>query len=481
MWMVDEKSKTPLYIQLYEKIKADIFNGTLKPGAKLKSSRAASLELHISRNTVELAYDLLFAEGFITSRPRVGYYVEALEVKNFQECEAAHCEEAAEIPDQNMIYDFRCGKLLLSELPCSRWQRLIGRCFHDYREDLARQTAVFGEAGLRTEIQKFIHNYRDVNCNAEQIVVTTGTQSCLDLICRLLKSMDKGLDIAMEEPGYDRSRITFHNNGLRISPMEVDQHGADIKSLRTANAIAAYITPSHQFPTGVVMSASRRSELAEWARQTDAFIIEDDYNCHFQHGVRPLPSLQSLCADRVFYIGGFSDLLFPCISISYMVVPEKLLGSLHGWFDNHAPFVSFLTQKPLELFMKEGLLESHLRKMRKTHKIKCEALVSALKNSFGGSIHISGFHAGLHLLVQAKWPIKEEELVSRARQAGIGIYPTSRYWSHSDASRSGTVLLNYGGIPLQDIPDAVERLYKAWRENKPGAMEDFDTGSFALD
>jgi GntR family transcriptional regulator/MocR family aminotransferase len=470
MWMVDEKSKTPLYIQLYEKIKADIFNGTLKPGAKLKSSRAASLELHISRNTVELAYDLLFAEGFITSRPRVGYYVEALELKNFQECGAANCEEAAEKPDQSMICDFRCGKLLLSELPCNQWQRLIGRCFHDYREDLARQTPVFGETGLRTEIQKFIHNYRNVNCTAEQIVVTTGTQSCLDLVCRLLKSMDKEPDIAMEEPGYDRSRITFHNNGLHISPMEVDQHGADIKALRTANAAAAYITPSHQFPTGVVMSAARRSELAEWAGQTDAFIIEDDYNCHFQHGVRPLPSLQSLCADRVFYIGGFSDLLFPCINVSYMVVPEKLLDRLHRWFDNHAPFVSFLTQKPLELFMKEGLLESHLRKMRKTQKIKCEALVSALKNSFGGSIHISGFHAGLHLLVQAKWPVKEEELVSRARRAGIGVYPTSRYRSHTEGSQNGTVLLNYGGVPLQDIPDAVERLYEAWRENKAGAM-----------
>ncbi len=484
MWMLDEKNKTPLYTQLYERIKADIFNGTLKPGTKLKSSRAVSMELHISRNTVELAYDLLFAEGFITSKPRIGYYVEALDINNFQECEGANCDEDTEVPDQNIIYDFRCGKLLLSDLPCNHWQRLIGRCFHDYREELTRQASVFGETGLRTEIQRFIHHYRDVNCTAEQIVVTMGTQFSLDLVCQLLKSMEKGLDIAMEEPGYDQSRITFHNNGLHICPMGLDQHGADVKALSATKVIAAYITPSHQFPTGIVMPISRRNEFAEWAKQKDAFIIEDDYNCHFQHGLRPIPSLQSLCTDRVFYIGGFSDLLFPCISVSYLIVPEKLLDRLHRRFDNHAPFVSFLTQKPLELFMKGGLLESHLRKMRKTHKVKCEVLVNALKKRFGDSIHISGFYGGLHLLVQAKWPVKEDELVSRAHQAGVGVYPTSRYWSHlgrsQERSQNGTVLLNYGGIPLQDIPEAVERLYEAWHEDKLGAMADFDAGSFAL-
>lgn len=478
--LIDENSKIPLYTQLYKRIKADILNGTLKPGTKLKSSRAVSMELHISRNTVELAYGLLLAEGFITSRPRIGYYVEAVDIINFQECEAKNCEGTTETPDQNIIYDFRCGKLLTSELPCNQWQRLTNRCFHDYREDLALQKSVFGEPALRTEIQKYIHNYRNVSCTAEQIVVATGTQFCLDLVCRLLKSVNKGLDIAVEEPGYDQSRMTLRNNGLSVCPMELDQHGAVVKTPASTNLIAAYITPSHQFPTGIVMPISRRNEFVEWAIQMDAFIIEDDYNCHFQHALRPLPSLQSLCADRVFYIGGFSDILFPCISVSYMVVPEKLLDRLHGLFDNRSPFVSFLTQKPLELFMKEGHWESHLRKTRKKQKAKCEALVGALKNKFGKSIHISGFHAGLHLLVKARWPVTEDELVNRAYQVGVGVYPTSRYWSRPEKGENGTVLLNYGGIPLQDIPLAVELLYEAWHENNPGAIKDSDTGSFAL-
>ncbi|MEA4925679.1 MAG: PLP-dependent aminotransferase family protein [Syntrophomonadaceae bacterium] len=473
--IIDENSKVPLYSQLYEQIKADILSGSIKPGTKLKSSRAVSAELHISRNTVELAYDQLFAEGFITSKPRIGYYVEVLHMEKFQECEAAICVEDTVKPDQNIVYDFRRGNLLLSELPCNQWQRLINRCFHENREDLAQQKSVFGEIGLRTEIQKYIHNYRNVNCRAEQIVVTTGTQFCLDLVCQLLKSMNKGLGVAMEEPGYDQSRITFQNNGLHIYPMELDRHGAVAQSLTATNVIAAYITPSHQFPTGVVMPISRRTEFVEWARQRDAFIIEDDYNCHFQHDLRPISSLQSLCTDRVFYIGSFSEILFPCISVSYVVIPENLLDRLHGWFDNHTPFVLFLTQKPLELFIKEGHWESHLRKMRKNQKAKCEALVSVLKNKFGESIHISGFHAGLHLLVQAQWPVKEDELVRRAYQAGAGVYPTSRYWSRPENDENGTVLLNYGGIALADIPDAVELLYKAWYEDKSGAMENFKT------
>lgn len=509
MVLLDEYSEVPLYTQLYEQIKADILNGTFKPGAKLKSSRAVSIELHISRNTVELAYGQLFAEGFIRSMQRKGYYVETLDIEAYQQgdvcncceacvcrgvctccntgkcCDACRCcnayqeEEAGGTSDQNILYDFRCGKLLLSELPCNQWQRLISRCFQDHREDLTLQRPVFGEIGLRTEIQKFIRNYRGVNCTAEQIVVTMDTQFCLDLVCRLLKSTDKRLDIGMEEPGLDRSRTTFHNNGLHPCPMPLDRHGADINMLPAANVMAAYITPSHQFPTGIVMPVQRRNEFVEWAKRKDAFIIEDDHNCHFQHGLRPLPSLQSLCADRVFYIGGFSDLLLPCINVSYLVVPENLVDRLHKWVDNHAPFVSFLTQKPLELFMKEGLFESHLRKMRKIQKVKCETLVGALKERFGDSIHVSGFHAGLHLLVEAGWPVAEDELISQARGAGVGVYPTSRYWSRPESNRNGTVLLNYAGISLQDIPDAVERLYEAWYEHKPGAIKDSNV-SFAL-
>ncbi|MDR1620597.1 MAG: PLP-dependent aminotransferase family protein [Clostridiales bacterium] len=486
MLVINESSKTPLYIQLYQQIKSDIFNGALKPGTKLMSSRTVSEELHISRNTVKLAYDQLFAEGIIASVQRKGYYVESLDVDAFPHntclcsvvcncadgctcsggcvCEVCARKKSSETQKQDIVYDFRCDKPLLFWFPCNQWQRLINKCFHEYREDFACPKAVFGETGLRTEIQRFIHSYRDVDCTVEQIVLTMDTQFCLDIVCQLLKPMDKEPNVAVEEPGLDQSRITFQNNGLRICPMELDQHGAVISALTKMDVIAAYLTPSHQFPTGVVMPLPRRNEVAEWAMRKDAYIIEDDYNCYFQYGVRPLPSLQSLCADRTFYINSFSNILFPCINVSYMVVPEKLLARLHNLFDNHGPFVSFLTQKPLELFMKEGLWESHLRKVRKNQNAKCETLVNALKNRFGDSISISGSSAGLHLLVHPNWTVTEDALINCAHQAGVGVSPISGYWIKPERKQDGTVLLNYAGIALKDIPAAVNLLYEAWRE-----------------
>ncbi|MDR1440102.1 MAG: PLP-dependent aminotransferase family protein [Clostridiales bacterium] len=469
MLVLSESSKIPLYAQLYEQIKADIASGALRAGAKLKSSRNASAELHISRNTVELAYGQLFAEGFITTKPRKGYFVENLgnagsagALEADAGAPATSGAPAAQMPAQAAAHDFRCGKLLLSELPCNLWQRLTSRCFHDYREDLAKQGDVFGEAGLRAEIQKHIHACRGAVCSAEQIVIAPGTQFCLSIACQLLKSMGKGLGVAMEEPGCSHSRVTFQNNGFGISPVELDCGGLAVGALAQENVAAACVTPSHQSPTGIVMPVSRREELAEWAAQKGAFIIEDDYNCHFQHSIRPLPSIQSLCAERVFYIGSFSDAMLPCIRISYMVVPKSLLGRLHGWFDGHAPFVPFLAQKPMELFMREGHWESHLRKMGKIQKAKCAALVNALECKFGDRVQVSGLHSGLHVLVRARWPMGEDELISRACRAGVGVYPTSKYWSRPKSGGCGTVLLNYGGIALNDIPGAVGLLHEAW-------------------
>lgn len=462
MWIVNKTDRMPLYMQLYQQIREDIANGTLKAGLKLKSSREISEELHISRNTVELAYGQLFAEGFIISKPRKGYYVELLEPRTFRKCEKTNDSETEEKPAQDIIYDFRYDKLQLSELPCNQWQRLTGRCFHDFKESLAAQGSAFGEIGLRAEIQRYIHHYRNVQCTAEQIVVTTGTQSCLGLVCQMLKAINNDSGIAMEEPGYDQSRSTLINNGLKTVPAALDESGLIARALATADIMAAYTTPSHQFPTGIVMPMSRRRELVEWAEQNETYIIEDDYNCHFQHDSKLLPSIQSLCPDRVFYIGSFSDILFPCMRVSYMVIPKKLLEEVQGWFDHHAPFVPFLTQKPLELFMKEGYWESHLRKMRKLQKLKRDALVNALTSEFGDRIAISGYQAGLHLLVRAKWQMEEGELIQRARQAGVGVYATSKYWNQNDNSQRGTILMNYGGIPLPQIPVAVKLLREAW-------------------
>ena len=464
MLMVDKKSKASLHTQLYEQIKTGILNGTIQPGARLQSSRKASEDLGVSRNTVEMAYDRLFSEGFITSKPRKGYYAEAFIPDAFHESRLAAIPETGGSANQSLQYDFHCGKLLLSELPCGQWQRLTGRCFNDYRESLIRQGSVFGEAGLRAQIQRYLHDYRNVHCMDAQIVVGAGTQFCLGIACQILKAEACGLSAAMEEPGYDQSRLTLQNNGFQVLPVGLDKYGLDADALDATDAKAVYVTPSHQFPAGIVMPMSRREKIAEWAARRNAFIIEDDYNCHFQHDQKPIPSIQSICEDRVIHIGSFSDLLFPCVRVSYMVVPLNLLKELHKRFAHYAPFVPFLVQKPLELFIGEGHLESLIRKAKKRQRQKRDALVEALKNEFGGSAGIFGQQAGLHVLVRPNWQITEDELIRRAAQAGVGVYPASGYRSRPENSESGTVLLNYGGMPLEYIPEAVALLRRAWRE-----------------
>lgn len=462
MLVLDEKSKTPLHAQLYQQIKTDIVCGRIKAGTKLVSSRRVSAELRISRNTVELAYERLCSEGLVVSKPRRGYFVEILEPETFNKSEAAKDVRAAPVkrPPQNTLYDFRPCNLYLKNTPLAQWKRLMNRCFNEYREGFSRHGAVFGEMGLRAEIQRYIHDYRDVRCTAEQIVVGPGTQFCLGLACALIKS--GGLSVAMEEPGYLNSRVTFQNNGFKVCPVRLDEHGLSVKALEETEAAAAYVTPSHQFPVGTVMSAARRTELAEWAGRRDALIIEDDFNCHFQYDVKPVPSLQSLCSDRTIYMGSFSNMLFPCIRISYMVVPGQLLGRLYERAEYDAPFVPFLMQKALELFIREGYWESHVRRVKKHQKEKCEALTNALRHEFGDGIRIIGAHAGLHLLVQVKWPMDEAELIRRASRAGVGVYPTEKYWIHPENSGGGTVLLNFGGMAPENIPAAVRLLRSAW-------------------
>lgn len=471
MFVLDKNDTMPLYVQLYQQIKNDILKGNIKTGTKLVSSRKLAMDLRISRNTVELAYDKLFSEGFLISRSRQGYYAELPLVEAFDKKDRLETiQTGLEIRvDENIIYDFKNKKMYLDEFPFGKWKALTNKCFLDYKNGFLQYGCPFGEPSLRSEIKRHIYHYRQINCKVKQIVIGSGTQFCLELVCHLLKV--KNLSIAMEEPGYSRSRMTFQNNGFQICPVQIDEHGIDISSLDTVDVVAAYVTPSHQYPTGIIMSKDRRLELGEWAKRNDAFIIEDDYNCCFQYDINPIPSIQSFYSDRVIYIGTFSDILFPAIGVSYMVLPEPLLDELCKRYCHDATFVPFLTQKTLELFMREGGWEKYIRKTVLHQRKKRDMLVSALQTEFEDKIHVWGAHAGLHILVQAKWTVTEDELIDRAGKSGVGIQPASDFWSCPPKGEESLVLLNYGGILLEQIPAAIKSLRQAWLENGSGAIK----------
>lgn len=477
MLVLDPKSKMPLYAQLYQQIREDISNGSIKVGTRLPSSRKLATDLRISRNTVELAYEQLSSEGFIKSRPRQGYYSELppFEAPDKRAPSEAISPEADDSPEGNIIYDFQNKKVHSEDFPFDRWKKLVNRCFQEYKNGFLQYGCPFGEPGLRSEIQRHIYNYRQVECKAKQIIIGPGTQFCLELVCQLLKP--SGTNAAMEDPGYAPTRTTFQNNGFKIYPVELDANGINVNLLNAVDAHAVYVTPSHQYPTGIIMPMDRRLELVEWAKRKKTVIIEDDYNYSFQYDQKPLPSIHSLCSDRVIYMGSFSDILFPAIGVSYAVLPEHLLDRLCKRYCSDTTFVPFLTQKALELFFREGLLEKHVRKTIQQQRKKRNMLVSALKNELGNHIRIIGEHAGLHLLVQATWEITGEELINLAKQAGVSVQPTSDFRSWPQAEENGTVLLNYGGMKPEHIPIAVGLLREAWLTGRTGAIKKIKTGS----
>lgn len=462
MFLLNTQNSIPLYSQLYRQIKEKISEGHFKPGNKLPSSRQLANDLQISRNTVELAYDQLRSEGYIFSKPKSGYFIENLDFTIFPKTLINSDSEAISKNrnNTNIKYDFQYGNLDPSQLPISQWRKMTNRCFHEYKNELASYNSIHGEVGLRKEILKYLTDYRGVQCTVDEIIVGSGIHYCLNIISQIIK--EDTLSVAVEDPCFSIARDTFKNHNLEVCPIPLDSCGLDVNKLNSTKSKAIYVTPSHQFPTGIIMPISRRLELIEWANRSNSIIIEDDYSCHLRYNVKSIQSLQSLSKDRVIHIGSFSKYLFPSIRVSYMVLPNKLRDRFSSMFEGYPSPVSFIIQKTLQIFMENGFWDSYIRKTIRYQKKKHDTLVQALEKEFGDNIIILGKNAGLHLLVQVKWLMKEEELIIKAYEVGVKVYPTSKFWTDRKTADSGTVMLGFGAIQLDHIPVAVKLLKEAW-------------------
>ncbi len=460
MYMLDHRDSIPLYTQLYQQVRSKILEGSLPPGTKMPSSRKLSQDLCISRNTVGMAYDQLYSEGFLACKARSGFYVEDLGLTG-PKTTSLHLYEPPEpeTETKDIQYDFTYGKLSPKSFPFAKWQQVTNECLRCYQNQMLNYSLFPGEAGLRRQILHYLREYRNIQCSLEQVIIAPGTQHCLLLAGQLLNPQTSTM--AIEDPGFSGAYAAFTNQGFCIQPIPLDHHGLKVKTLNQSAAKAVYVTPSHQFPTGCIMSITRRLRLIEWAHKQDAYIIEDDYSSYLRYDVKPIQPLQALAPDRVIYISSFSKILSPAIRIAYMVLPESLAQKIHTLYQSVPSPVPFLIQKPLELFFQQGHWDSHLRKTTRFFKKNHDALLRALQQEFGDTLSISGKNAGLHLLLQIKWPMTTAELVSRAYQAGIKILPADKLWVQSEPN-AASILLGFGGIALDDIPTAVRLLRKAW-------------------
>lgn len=462
MFVLNGKNEKPLYFQLCQQIRNNILSGSFGAGMKLASSRHLSKELCVSRNTVDIAYQQLVSEGYIVAKSRSGYYVEKLE--NIMPPVDIKVEELVEKEIHESVmpprYNLQYGKLDVSLFPFTKWKQLTNTCLRSYKEEIMSYGPLQGELGLRTEIATFLREYRGVKCTVDQIIIGPGTQYCLDLACQLIRPItDK---IGIENPGFWAARSVFTSRGLQVLPIPVKKHGLQVKKLSITDAKAVYVTPSHQFPTGNIMSITRRLGLVAWAYRSDGIIIEDDYSCHLRYNVKPIQALQALAPDKVIYLGSFSKILSPSIRVAYMVLPPNMAEDFLIKAKKIPCSVPFLIQKPLELFLAEGEWTSYLRKIMRQMKKKRDVLMQALTSEFGNTLTIFGGNAGLHLLIQVKLQITEEELVGRALENGVLVQPGKNLWMEEEEAPFGMILLGYGGIAIEDIYPAVQRLKQVW-------------------
>ncbi|MBL8271539.1 PLP-dependent aminotransferase family protein [Steroidobacter sp.] len=460
---------------LHGQLKAAILEGRLRPGLRLPATRVLATNYGVSRNTAIATYDLLLSEGYITTRHGAGTYVSdvlprmtslagqprasAKRVRQLHEFWQRPTMFDESPGDASVRYRFSLGKPDISQFPMSVWRRLSARALRSFARAPLSDEAPAGRPALREAIAKHVSFARAVACNASDIVVTSGAQQAFDLLARMLVTAKRAV-VAMEDPGYPRARMAFSAAGAKIVPVAVDEEGLIVEQL-PANAKIIYVTPSHQFPTGAVMSPRRRAELLAFADAHDALIVEDDYDAEFRFGARPLDALQTL--DRtgsVFYVGTFSKSLFPDLRLGFVVAPAWAQPSLIAAKQCSDGQCSPLLQETLASFIAEGHLARHVRRMRQVYSGRREALLDGLKKHLSKHLTPVPSAAGLHLAAFTQASVNVEKIVEQARRHGAGVYPLRRFQSGRSA-RAGLVF-GFSSLTEREITEGLVRLAKAF-------------------
>lgn len=455
----------PLYEQLYEFMVKEIMNGSLKNGEKVPSKRALASHLKVSQNTVETAYELLVAEGYLRAVARSGFYVctpdqSSWPIKN--DVVFPESEEETRTDALDYRYNFGTNIVDTNFFPYSTWTRIV-KDITSYNRDLLNHGHPQGDLCLREAITKYLHEFRGMVCSPDQIVIGAGVEYLIGLIVQIL---GKSVTVGFENPGYYKSYNIISNNDVKIDLIGLDENGMKVDLLERSEANVAYITPSHQFPTGVIMPIGRRIQLLNWANGSDdRYIIEDDYDSEFRFNGRPIPALEGLdLNDKVIYLSTFSKSIAPSIRIAYTVLPRRLLSVYKKNFSFYSSTVSRFEQHCLYKFIQDGHFSRHLNRMKNIYRSRKDRLVECLKGSKGADmITIIGENTGLHLMTRVENGMKEEELVRSAGNVGVKLYGLSRYYIEDNGDiPEATVILGYSGFELEEISDAVKALERAW-------------------
>ena len=458
MFCLDMESGKHLYVQIYEYIKSEIRGGRLLHGEKLPSTRILAENLQVSRSTVDLAYDQLVSEGYLEARPGSGYYVGHVEeLYGFSTMLQDNSATAA--VKENYQVDFSTGAIDMRAFPFGTWRKLNKTILSEDNGSLFALGEPQGDMGLRQVIARYLHASRGANISPEQLIIGAGNEYLFMLLEKLLGRHRK---IALEKPTYNKAYRSFQSFAYEISRIDMDKSGMDVNALRESDAEIAYVMPSHQYPTGVVMSIGRRQELLKWAGEAEErYIIEDDHDSEFRYKGKPIPCLQSIDRhDKVIYLGTFSKAIAPAIRISFMALPAPLLKIYKEQYQFFSSTVSRIDQRMLQQFMEEGHFERHLNRMRKTYRAKHDEMLQFLK-PFRKKFVIQGENAGTYLALKSKEEKSEAELIALAKSVGVKVYGMSQHL-RIEGEEYHTILLGFGGLNLEEIRKGLELLAKVY-------------------
>lgn len=450
-----------IYQQIYRQIKEQILTHQVRAHHKLPPKRELAKSLAVSTNSVATAYDQLLAEGYIYTIERLGYFVEEIQRFDINDQITPSFPEILREEESS-----REGWISLSHMnanpklfPFRKWLNCQAKIYEEHMDELSEMPHTQGPYILRKNIASFIYATRGVKCEPEQIVIHATSQGLME---RLLMLQPTKAAFAVENPGYARYYQLLQRHQFKTHLIPLDDHGIDVKYIEQTNAQFVITTPSHQFPTGIIMPISRRVELLNWAsRDEQRYIIEDDYDSEFKYQTDNVPSLQSLDYNRkVIYMGTFSKTLLPGMRISYMVLPTKLLAAYQEAFPLEIQPANNLALYTLNEFIESGQYEKHIRKMTKHYEEIRTALIEALSNNLTRDLVIYDIPAGLHFLIEVPTSKSYEEIEQAAQQEKLELYTLKRFSLNPLPliQRNRLLVIGFANIQMGEVDEAIQRL-----------------------
>jgi GntR family transcriptional regulator/MocR family aminotransferase len=455
---IENRGNVPLYIYLYNCIKKDIENGLIRSNEKLPSKRTLAQHLKISVLTVQNAYALLLSEGHVYSREKSGYYASELDFTVKQGVKKRNLPFISEESNPKYFIDFCENSINVENFPFSVWSKQMREVLCERDKELLSRIQNIGAKKLRKAIADFLYRFRGMEISQDQIIIGAGTEYLYGL---LLKLLGKDKIYAVENPGYKRIAEIYQAEDVDCRYICLDKHGMSVENLRECSANIVHISPSHHFPTGIVMPVKRRQEILKWASEdATRYIIEDDYDSEFRFVGKAVPTLQSTDVnEKVIYINTFSKTISPAIRISYMVLPIHLINKFKNELGFYSCTVSSFEQYTLAKFIENGHFERHINRMRKAYKLKRDYIINIIKSSLlGNKTEIYEENSGLHFIMKLKTDIDDEEFVNLSKNSGINISCLSQYSFDKQNTEKSMVIINYSGINTKQIEKAMNIL-----------------------